>query len=387
MPSYSTRVRLATYGSFFAFFIFGFVDNVKGPLLPAVLEDLSFSYAQGGTILFIAYLGFLLATLLTGPLSDSAGKQVIMLIAGTALVIGLSAVIAIHSFFLFATAMFFVGFGIGSIEVGANAIIVDLYEEKKGRYLNFLAFFHGFSSAVGPLFAGRLLATGHSWRIVYGLCITLPVILLLYFLVSRYPKPKPDCIDKSGRNKKWRSLFSGKLPLFYAVSTSYVAAEIGLASWLVEFLQKAKMQSLMTGSLYLSLFFAFLTAGRFFGSFLVDRIGYIRIMLYTSLCSLVIMILVTFGPTQAVFLIPLIGLFFSIIFPTNIAALSDYRTENIGTVLGLLFASAGAGGMIGPWVVGMVSNWWGIQWGFSTLLIFCLLVVVSLLCLRKNPAD
>jgi len=66
---------LITAGAFFAFFLFGFTDNLKGPTLPAPLTDLHFSYAQGGTLLFAAYVGFLIATLFTGVLADLAGKK------------------------------------------------------------------------------------------------------------------------------------------------------------------------------------------------------------------------------------------------------------------------------------------------------------------------
>ncbi|RME56051.1 MAG: hypothetical protein D6790_15315, partial [Caldilineae bacterium] len=57
------RTWLLTIGGFFSFFAFGFIDNLKGPTLPALLADMSFDYAQGGTILLGAYLGFLIATL------------------------------------------------------------------------------------------------------------------------------------------------------------------------------------------------------------------------------------------------------------------------------------------------------------------------------------
>jgi len=60
---------LITAGAFFAFFLFGFTDNLKGPTLPALLRDLHFSYAQGGTLRSAAYVGFLIATLFTGVLA------------------------------------------------------------------------------------------------------------------------------------------------------------------------------------------------------------------------------------------------------------------------------------------------------------------------------
>ena len=48
----STRhIWLLTVGGFYAFFIFGFLDNLKGPTLPVLLRDLNFSYSQGGILL------------------------------------------------------------------------------------------------------------------------------------------------------------------------------------------------------------------------------------------------------------------------------------------------------------------------------------------------
>jgi FHS family glucose/mannose:H+ symporter-like MFS transporter len=136
----------------------------------------------------------------------------------------------------------------------------------------------------------------------------------------------------------------------------YVAAEIGIGSWLVEFLQKAKGQSVLRSSFFLSLFFGGMTVGRFVGSFFVERIGYLRIMLYVSIASVVCLALGTFAPPALAFFLPLTGLFFSIIFPTITAAVSDLHTENMGTILGLLFTFAGVGGMLGPWIMGFLSD-------------------------------
>ena len=154
---------LLTVGGFYAFFVFGFVDNLKGPTLPALLRDLEFSYSQGGTILFAAYLGFMVATLLTGVLADAAGIKMVLLLAGVSLVVGLTAFSLVGSFWLLAAALFVVGLGLGAIEVGGNGLIVDLHSLKRGRYLNLLAVFHGVGSLVVPLFAAQLLAAAFTW--------------------------------------------------------------------------------------------------------------------------------------------------------------------------------------------------------------------------------
>jgi fucose permease len=198
------------------------------------------------------------------------------------------------------------------------------------------------------------------------------VVLLVYFLLVKYPRSAGAESNKLDLKHLGKSAFTGEMILFYAAIAVYVAVEIGIGAWVVEFLQQAKAQSVMMSSLYLSLFFGGVTAGRFIGSFLVERVGYLPSMLYASFAAMGCVAVGTFGPAGLSFFLPLAGLFLSIIFPTATAAVSDLHRENVGTVLGLLFTFAGVGGMVGPWLVGILSDWIGIQLGFGVILVFCM---------------
>ena len=79
-----------TIGAFFAFFVFGFSDNLKGPVLPALLQDLRFNYSLGGTILLGAYIGFMAASLTTGFLAEIAGQKAVLVLAGVCLAVGVA---------------------------------------------------------------------------------------------------------------------------------------------------------------------------------------------------------------------------------------------------------------------------------------------------------
>jgi FHS family glucose/mannose:H+ symporter-like MFS transporter len=367
----STAVKLMTYGAFLAFFLFGFADNLKGPTLPALLEDLNFSYSLGGTIVLGSYLGFLVATLSTGPLSDVAGKKVVIFVACGCLLAGIAGYTVSSTFWVLALAMTVVGLGLGSLELGGNLIIVDLHRRDRGRFLNLLAFFHGVGSMVAPLYAGQLLDVGVSWRRIYQSGTLVVLVLFVYFLLVRYPQTGGSKQNKLDVKALGKSAFTGQMILYYVVIAVYVAAEIGIGAWLVEFLQKAKSQSVMMSSLSLSLFFGAITVGRFVGSFLVERVGYLKSMLGASLASVVCAAVGTFAPSPLAFFLPLTGLFFSIIFPTATAAVSDLHKENVGTILGLLFTFGGVGGMLGPWIIGVLSDWIGIQMGFGMIAVFC----------------
>ncbi len=375
--------RLITFGAFFAFFLFGFIDNLKGLTIPPLLEELKFTYSQGGTILFGAYIGFLIATLLTGPLSDIAGKKAIILIFCAFVTIGIVGYSSFSAYGLLIAAMTILGFGLGCIEVGGNLIIVDIYHEAKGKYLILLGFFHGLGSMVAPLYSGQILEAGLSWRQVYQYSLPPVVVLFILFLFTAYPRQKAAGESSFDFHVIRKSALTLDMLLFYAAIGLYVAAEIGIASWSGEFLQKTKAMSVGQSSRYLAIYFGMITAGRFIGSFLVDRVGYMNSLFFASAASVLCVAIGILGPPQAVIFIPLTGFFFSIIFPTIVAAVSDLHKENVGTLMGVLFAFAGAGGALGPWMIGLCNDWFGLQAGFSMIVAFCVLMTITFLALLR----
>ena len=91
-----------------------------------------------------------------------------------------------------------------------------------------------------------------------------------------------------------------------------------------------------------------------------------------------------YGPVELVWLLPVSGLFFSIIFPTLTAVVSSLHIQNLGIVLGILFTFAGPGGVNGPWLVGIASDFVGLQNGFGLNLVFALLTCAAVFLLLQK---
>jgi len=384
-PSKNT-IWLLTIGAFFAFLVFGFSDNLKGPTLPALLQDLKFNYAVGGTILLGAYLGFMAASLSAGLLADTVGQKAVLVLAGTCLAIGVLGYSSFSSPILLTLSMAILGFGMGSLELGCNSLIVSLHAQDKGRYLNLMAVLHGLGATIVPLYAGWLLAANVSWRTVYRWDLVLIAPLILYFVLARFPKKEAQSAasEKLDFRQLGKTAFTSEMRWYYAAITVYVAIELGIASWIVEFLQKIHGQSVTQSTQALSLFFALIMLGRLVGSFFVERLGYLKSILFASLGASACLALGLFGPAQFALLLPGCGFFLSIIFPTITAAVSDAHKENMNTILGLLFTFAGFGGIVGPWLVGIVSNLGGLRLGFGLNLAFGLLTALAAFVLLRQ---
>lgn len=376
--SRSLSLWLATAGGFFAFFTFGFVDNIKGPTLPNLLQELNFSYSQGGGMLFGAYLGFVIATLLAGPLSDRLGNRLILCAAGIFIALGTLGLSTVATYPLLFTSMLVVGLGTGAIEVGGNGLIVALHRQAQGRFLNLLATFHGVGSMLAPLYAAWILSGIGSWRQVFLYSVPLAALLALLFLVTAGPpatKREPQRFD-------WVTLrhtgFSTTMIYFYLAIGLYVATELGIAAWIVEYLIQSKGIAQTTASYYLAGYFAFVIIGRLVGSIFVERIGYLRAVILALVGTMLCILGALFAPPALAFLLPLSGLFCSIIFPTITAAVSRLHPQNTGTILGLLFTAAGVGGTLGPAAIGVAGDVLGMQWGFGLNALFCAGAIVAI---------
>jgi len=379
-------VILLTAGCFLAFFIFGFTDNLKGPTLPAMLAELNINYGVGGNIFLGEYLGFLIATLLTGFLADKFGLKVVIILAGVCLAFGVSGYSSFSAAFALSASLFTIGLGLGALELGPNAIIVNLHHERKGLYLNLMAVLHGLGSMLAPLFAGWMLGMSISWRVIYRWDLLIIAAFIFYFIVLHFPRAEAHEKNQLNFREILQVAFKGQLPWFHAAIALYVAAEIGMASWLVAFLQDVRHFPVLASSQSLSLFFGMLMLGRFLGGFFVHRIGYLRSILFAAIGAVICIVVGLFGPPGLSIVLPLTGLFFSVIFPTITAAVSDSHPENINTTLGVLYTFAGLGALIGPWLVAWGSDLLGLATGFSVNLIVAALLLGSILVLLKgNP--
>ncbi len=375
---------LLTAGGFLSFFVFGFIDNLKGPLLPEILRSEGMSYGQGGTFFLAAYVGFVIATLSTGIMADLLSNRRVLLLAGVCLLAGIIGMNLTSSLLLLNLSMGLVGMGLGAIELGANGLMVELHSTARARYLNLLATFHGVGSLLVPLMAAWLISKGLPWPQIYLCAGTLVVLLVALCGLTRH-QPREHKLGGTGWN--WnvvlREGFTARMCWFYLLICAYVAVELGIAAWLVEYLQKVEQMSLARSSLYLSGFFALIMLGRFFGSWWVERVGYLR-MIAAALCgTLMCLAGGLYGPNEMRWMLPLSGLFMAIVFPTVAAAVAATHQANVGSIFGILFTFGGVGGALGPWVVGQVSDSYGLQTGLASTLVFCGVAIVALLMLKE----
>lgn len=374
-----------TAGCFLSYFLFGFIDNMKGPVLPRLLSDMNYNYSTGGIIVFSEYTGFFISTFLAGALADLFGKKSTLIIAGICLILGVIGYGASGDLILFISFIFLIGLGAGSLELSGSNIISGIHGENKGRYLNLLNAFYGIGSIMVPILISILFRLETSWRAVYRYSLFVIIPITVFFAILKFPEENTfkGQTGKINFQELLHSLLKRDVLPMYFVIFAYVAAEISMATWLAAFLQEVKHTSSTTSSLYLSLYFAGMTAGRLLGSLLVDKIGYLKSLFIFSIMAFMCIITGIFGPPETAMVLAFTGFWFSIIFPTSTAVISEVPSRHSGTMLGIFFAFGGLGGMFGPWLTGRVNDLYGMQAGMGVNSMFCACMIVLLAFLRN----
>jgi fucose permease len=277
------------------------------------------------------------------------------------------------------------GFGCGATELGTSRFVTALRPGGAALYLNLLGATFGLISMLTPYYVALVRRLGGSWREAFLYTIAGSLLCLIWFVPIRCPEDRDGDPARTRLPELVRAVMSREVRLFYLVVLFFFTVEVGIGTWLIEYVTRARGLSADTGSSYLSLYYGSIMTGRFAGSLVVERIGRGRLLRLASLAALLCIAAGALGPGRAILLLPLSGLFFSVIFPTATACVSAIGTENPGAVFGVLFAFVGIGGMCGPWLIGLVNDLLGVEWGIGLAIGFGLALALSIHFAVKPP--
>jgi MFS transporter, FHS family, glucose/mannose:H+ symporter len=344
-------------------FVFGIVMAVLGTLfgLPEMRERLHMNLAQQGNMFLLLYVGIFLATLVAGPVIDAMGNKVILVTSSVLVAAGIAGFAFAHSFTEAAVPALLLGCGGGGLNTSTNALVSDLYGERRGPMLNMLGIFYGIGALCIPLLAAAI--TGHfavAPQLLF--CAGLAIACALLFLAMEFPPAS------AGQGFCWRDAFRvarypGVLVLGFLLFCQS-GDEASIAGWTSTYVGDAGLPA-QTATFILAGYWAAVMVGRLLAARLLNYISKERMVLFSGIGAFVgaALLLANRSEGMLVLGILVIGLSYAGVFPTTLAIAGDAYRKMAGTVFGLLFAIALIGGMSFPWGVGHISQAWGVRYG------------------------
>jgi len=382
-----TLVRMLTY---LMFAMFAMTTDSVGLIIPEIIKIFQLSLTAAGTLQYATMTGIALAGLLLGQLADRFGRRRTIIVGLTLFAVSCFLLAAGESLLFFAVLLGLSGLAIGIFKTGALALIGDISTStaQHTSIMNTAEGFFGVGAIIGPAILARLLSAGLSWTWLYVIAGTICVVLIVLALLVKYPETRMRAGDVafSGTGRAMRSPY---VLAFSAGAFLYVGVEAAVYVWMPTLLAGYTGSAATLVTYSISIFFLLRAAGRFLGAWMLTRVRWQSVLALFSGCILLCFILsVTGGVSWAVYLLPLSGLFMSVMYPTiNSKGISCLPKSEHGAGAGVILFFTCGSAVLAPLAIGAVSDAFGhISYGFSLATGFAaLLFLGSLLNWMLNP--
>ncbi|MDP5169297.1 MAG: MFS transporter [Bacteroidia bacterium] len=337
--------------------------------LPEVKETLGLSEGTLGFVLFFMPLGAFLAMLVTSSIVRKWGAGPVTIWSTAAYCFSMLFPLLAPNSYALSASLFMIGITSGVMDISMNAVAAAL-EKIHDKVI--MATTHGFFSLGGMI--GAFLGSAFIGIGFPGWAPMSVAVLLCWIGLILLNRMIGHIIDKDEADEGSHFALPGKAVLGLAIiAFCTMMGEGAVADWSGVYLKGITLaEGTLIGLGYAGFSLA-MTIGRFYGDGLIHRMGGLRIILLGSLLSLSGLGLVLVGETYSTILgFTMIGFGYSSIIPVvfSEAARSDKQSASRGITA---VASLGyLGFLVGPVVIGLISEEGGLRMGMIFLLTMAL---------------
>jgi FHS family glucose/mannose:H+ symporter-like MFS transporter len=370
-----------------AMLVLGIVMTILGSALPSIIEKFGIDKQKASSLFLMLSFGLLLASMVFGPIVDRYGYKILLTQAVGAIFIGIILVATANSFSFLRFIIFVLGFEAGIINGGASALVADISEGERGAKLSLLGAFFCLGGFGVPFISGLLLNYFSYENILIGVGIFV-FFPFLFFIFPKFPKPKHA---QGFPLKQGVKLLKEKLILLIGFIAFFESGlEISVPGWSSTFILEELGAKSDKAVFYLSFYWLGMLVSRLVFAKLMKRISSVRIFKICIIFAILGSVLMIFsnGIVVAAIGLTLIGIGMAMVFPIILAYISDKYPEFSGTAFSIVLTIALIGGMILPYLIGSMGNWFGLRYSFSiiTFSLACMFIIFGFarLVMKKN---
>jgi len=344
------------------FFTFAMTTDAVGEIIKIARVDMSLTNTEASAFHWATMVAIAASGIGLGFLADRFGRKTTIILGLSLYGIASALFLSGQSFQLYFALLFISGLAIGVFKTSALALIGDLASSTDDHTarMNAVEGFFGVGAIAGPLLVVWLTGQGFSWTWLYLIAACLCGLMILTALFTDYP-PMTGKEETKASIGHTLSLLGNKYALGFSLAIAlYVACEVAIFVWLPTFLDGFSGTELtMAFAAYaVMIFFVLRAVGRFLGAFVLRFVDWKLVMLFFSAMIFACFLAsVVFGKTTAVFVLPLSGLFMSMIYPTlNSKGISCFPKSDHGAIAGLILFFTAVSAAFAPLLMAVVSD-------------------------------
>ncbi len=332
----------------------GVVNTFLGPFLPILAARWALSDSRAGYFFAAQFLGSILGVNISSVLVPRAGFRFTIGLAYLLMAAGIGGVaLSGWKYALLSTLALGLGFGVAI--PATNVFVSKTNQTRRASALSALNFCWGLGACFTPVAIYFSVRKGHASMFLVLLCglLLLLAVCLAFTPDGNPPANEQKITSRAPEKPEWRfaAIIGG---MFFL----YVAIEASVGGWIATLAERVPSGAIGSWILAPSLFWGGLLAGRGIAPLMLRHVHERRLAIIAlvvaafGMCALVVSSRWQWIAAAGF----VVGFGLAPVFPITIALLSRFQnaeTRNAGP----MFALAGLGGAIMPWLVGAVSTW------------------------------
>jgi FHS family glucose/mannose:H+ symporter-like MFS transporter len=356
-----------------AFVPTGMVTTFLGPMLPALSSRWQLSDAHAGYFFPAQFLGSIVGVALTSTLLPRRGFRFSLALGYVLMAAGVRG-LALSEWRLALLGTFVSGLGLGFVIPASNLLTSSMHPDRRAAAISALNFCWGVGAILAPFTISIAERRNILWESVVALAAGL---FLAAIVMMAAPEPASSSAQRQAAIP-WQNMGRWRLTaVVAAMFFLYVGTETSLGGWTAALVKRLAAGRALLWLPAPSIFWGGLVFGRGIAPLLLRRARERTVALVglgAATMAICVLILARRGPWMMAAAC-VAGLGLAAIFPVTVASLSQFgHMEH--RIAGPMFAAAGLGGAVLPWLVGVVSTDSGsLQIGLTVPLIASILLL------------
>jgi MFS family permease len=367
-----------------AFFINGFVYANWVSRLPRIQELYDADDRKIGFVLLASALGAVFAMPFTGWVIIKNGSRKITLFSLILYCVFVPLIPFMPGYFALLILYFCMGAITGTLDVAMNAQAVLVEQQYKRPIMTSFHAFFSIGMALGA-WCGALFADLSYGVFTHFIAISLLSLIAAIWVRYNLVHDRPTVAGTSDG-----PLFRLPTPALAGVGIIAFCCMIGegsMADWSVNYMENIAHSSLALAPIALSAFATAMTIGRIFGDWARERVGDGKLIVAGGVTSTLGLATLLLLPTEYVVIggCFLIGIGLSTIVPITYSIAGNTKELPSGVGIAMVTTVGYTGFLLGPPVIGFVSEWKDLRFGLAIVaILFLIMTVLGIFLARRT---
>jgi len=352
-----------------AFAVLGMGAASMGPTLSGFALHTRTHLSEISFLFTARSLGYLLGSLVGGRLYDRLPGHRLIAVALVMMAAMMALAPLTSLLWLLAAILLILGMGEGTLDVGGNTLLVWLYRDKVGPFMNGLHFFFGVGAFLSPIIIAQtvLMSGDIIWAYWMLALLALPAAVWVLRMSSPTATAQSasqdgvveplDLLSTASASRAARLAHERLLAILIALFFFLiVGAEVSFGGWIFSYAVALNLASQTSAAYLTSAFWGSFTVGRLLGIPIATRFRPRTILLGDLVGCLAGLGIILLWPTSllAIWLGTfMFGFSMASIFPTTIS-LAERRMPITGRITGWFLMGGSVGSMSLPWLIGQL---------------------------------